>query len=63
VKIENLEKRSGFTDASITKRIQETEERISGAEDSIGIMDTTIKENAKIKKMLTHLMSRKSRTQ
>jgi hypothetical protein len=29
------------------------EERISGAEDSIGNMDTTIKENAKYKKILT----------
>ena len=29
------------------------EERISGAEDSIGKMDTTIKENAKGKKILT----------
>ena len=28
-------------------------ERISGAEDSIGIKDTTIKENAKCKKILT----------
>jgi hypothetical protein len=29
------------------------EERISGAEDSIGNMDTTIKENTKCKKILT----------
>jgi hypothetical protein len=29
------------------------EDRISGAEDSIGNMDTTIKENAKCKKILT----------
>ena len=29
------------------------EERISGAEDSIGNMGTTIKENAKCKKILT----------
>jgi hypothetical protein len=34
---------------NITKRIQEMKERISGAEDSIGNMDTTIKENAKCK--------------
>jgi chromosome segregation ATPase len=38
---------------SISKSIQEMEERISGAEDSIGSMDTTIKENAKCKKILT----------
>jgi prefoldin subunit 5 len=33
--IENLGKKSGTIDASITNRIQEMEERISGAEDSI----------------------------
>jgi hypothetical protein len=37
----------------ITKRIQEMEERISGAEDSIENMDTTIKENEKCKKTLS----------
>jgi hypothetical protein len=40
-------------DASISSRIQEMEEKISGTEDSIGNMDTTIKENAKCKKILT----------
>ena len=53
LKIENLEKKSGAKDASITNRIQETEERISGAEDSIENMETTIKENEKCKKILT----------
>jgi cell division protein FtsL len=38
---------------SISNRIQEIEERISGAEDSIGNMDTTIKENTKCKKIRT----------
>jgi chromosome segregation ATPase len=38
---------------SITNRIQEIEERISGAEDSIENIDTTINENAKCKKILT----------
>ena len=33
LEIENLGKRSGGIDASITNRIQEIEERISGAED------------------------------
>jgi hypothetical protein len=33
--------------------MQEVEERISGAEDSIENMDTTIKENAKCRKLLT----------
>ena len=45
--VENLGKKSGAIDASITSRIQEIEERISDAEDSIENMDTTIKENAK----------------
>ena len=50
---EILGKKSGTIDASINNRIQEMEERISGAEDSIGNMDTAIKENAKCKKILT----------
>jgi hypothetical protein len=51
--IETLEKKSRTIDASISNRIQEMEERISGAEDSIENLDTTIKENAKCKKLLT----------
>jgi chromosome segregation ATPase len=38
---------------SISNRIKEMEERISGAEDSIGNMDTAIKENTKCKKILS----------
>ena len=38
---------------SIIKRIQEIEERISDAEDSIGNMNTTIKVNGKCKKIPT----------
>jgi hypothetical protein len=38
---------------SIRNRIKAVEERTSGAEDSIGNMNTTIKENAKCKKILT----------
>ena len=53
LEIETLGKKSGTIDASISNRIQEMEERISGAEDSIGNMDTTIKENAKCKNLLT----------
>ena len=53
LEIENLGKRSGVIDASITNRIQEIEERISGAEDTIENIDTTVKENAKCKKILT----------
>jgi DNA repair exonuclease SbcCD ATPase subunit len=52
LEIENLGKRSGAIDASITNRIQEMEDRISGAEDTIENIDT-IKENAKCKMSLT----------
>ena len=62
LEIETLGKKSGTIDASISNRIQEMEERISGAEDSIENISTTIKENAKCKKILTQT-SRKSRTQ
>ena len=48
--MENLGKRPGVIDTSITNRIQEIEERISGAEDTIENIDTTVKENAKCKK-------------
>ena len=47
LEIENLGKRSGIIDTSITNRIQEIEERISCAEHTIENIDTTIKENAK----------------
>ena len=43
LEIENLGKRSGDIDASITNRIQEIEERISGIEDTIEDIDTTVK--------------------
>ena len=42
--------KSGMIDASISNRIQEIEERISGAEDTIENIDTTFRENAKCKK-------------
>ena len=51
--IENLGKRSGVIDASLTNRTQEIEERISGAEDTIENIDTTVRDNAKCKKLLT----------
>jgi predicted nucleic acid-binding Zn-ribbon protein len=41
LEIENLGKTSGIIDVSITNRIQEIEERISGAEDTIENIDTT----------------------
>jgi predicted nucleic acid-binding Zn-ribbon protein len=49
LEMENLGKRSGVPDASIKNRIQETEERISGIEDTIENIDTTVKENTKCK--------------
>jgi hypothetical protein len=53
LEIETLGKKSGTIDASISNWIQEMEERITGPEDSIENMDTTIKENAKCKNILT----------
>ena len=53
LEIETLRKKSGTIDASIRNRIQKMEERISGAEDSIENICTTIKENAECKKILT----------
>jgi predicted nucleic acid-binding Zn-ribbon protein len=47
VELENPGKRSGVIDACITNRIQEIEEKISGAEDTIENIDTIVKENAK----------------
>jgi hypothetical protein len=49
LELENLGKRSGVTDASISNRIQEIEERISGAEDTIENTDTTVKKMQKTK--------------
>ena len=49
LEIENLGKKSGAIDANINHRIQEIEERISDAEDTIEIIDSTVKkmQNAK----------------
>ena len=49
LEIETLGKKSGITDVSISNRIPEMEERISGAEDNIENNNTTVKENAKCK--------------
>ena len=50
--IETLVKKSGKIDVSISNRIQEMEERILGAEDSIENIEKK-KENEKCKKILT----------
>jgi hypothetical protein len=68
LELETLGKKSGNIDASISNRIQEMKKRISGAEDYIENICTTIKENAKCKKILTqniwkHHLIVKSRTQ
>jgi hypothetical protein len=51
--MENLGKRSGVKGGSITNRIQEIKERISGAEYIIENVDTIVKENSKCKNILT----------
>jgi chromosome segregation ATPase len=53
LEIDTLGNKSGTIDASISNRIQEMEERISGAEDSIKNISKTIKENTKRKRILT----------
>jgi chromosome segregation ATPase len=50
---ENLGKRTETIDTSIINRIQEMEQKISGIEDTIKEIDTSIKENAKSEKFLT----------
>jgi predicted nucleic acid-binding Zn-ribbon protein len=62
LEIENLGKKSGTIDSSVSNRIQEMEEGISGAEDSIDNIGTKIKENAKCKQIMSKHPG-KSRTQ
>ncbi|KAL6080965.1 hypothetical protein STEG23_016230 [Scotinomys teguina] len=53
LEIENLTKQTGTTDTSITNRMQEIEQRISDAEDTIEKIDSSVKENTKAKKVIT----------
>ena len=53
MEVEKLRKKSVTIDANINNRIQEIEERILDAEDTIETMDSTVKENAKCKKLVT----------
>jgi hypothetical protein len=53
LEIETIGKKSGTIEESITNKIGEMEVRILGADDYIENMGTTIKENAKCKKILT----------
>jgi hypothetical protein len=50
---ENLGKRTGKTDISITNRIQDMEERISGTKHKIEEINITDKEKVKSKNFLT----------
>ena len=50
--MENLGKQTGTTKTSITNRIQEIEERISGTEDTIEEIDTLVKEKKQIQQIL-----------
>jgi restriction endonuclease len=54
--MENLGKRTGTIDASITNRTQDMQERISGIEDMIAEIDPSVKENVKPKMFLTQNM-------
>ena len=49
LEMENLGKRSGIIDVRITNRIQEIKEQISGVEDIVEKIATTVKENSKHK--------------
>jgi septation ring formation regulator EzrA len=53
LEIENLGKRSGSQMQASPNRIQEIEEGISGIEDTLEDIYTTVKENTKSKKLLT----------
>jgi hypothetical protein len=49
LEMENPIKKSGASNASIMNRIQEREEKISGIEDTIEDIDSSLKENKSIK--------------
>jgi predicted nucleic acid-binding Zn-ribbon protein len=51
--MKNLGKRTQATDANITNKIHETKEQISGSEDTIEEIDTSVKENVKFKAFLS----------
>ena len=53
LEMENLGKRMGTTETSTTNRIQEMDKKISGVEDTIEKIDSSVKENGKSNKFLT----------
>jgi predicted nucleic acid-binding Zn-ribbon protein len=52
LELENLGKKLRIIGGTITNRIQEIEERISDAEETIENIDTIVKEHSKCKKLL-----------
>ena len=60
--MENLGKRRGTTDASITNRVQKMDEKISSDKYMMEEIDTLVKENVKSKELMAKI-SRKSETQ
>jgi hypothetical protein len=52
LEMENLGRRTGITDVSITNRIQEMEEKMLVREDIIEEIYTTVKENVKLKQFM-----------
>ena len=59
--MKNAETWKGTTEASFTNRIREIEERMSGIKDVLEEMDTSVKENVRLKNFWNKT-SRKSRT-
>lgn len=53
MELENIGKRTRTADKRNTKRIQETEDRISTVEDGVEVINTAVRENVKTKKFLT----------
>ena len=53
LEIVNLGKMLGITNVSITNKMQKAEETISGVEDTLENIGTTVKENSRHKKLLT----------
>ena len=52
MEMENLGKQTGTTDTSITNRLQEMEERISGVEDMVEETESSVNESVKPRKFL-----------
>jgi hypothetical protein len=50
LEMENLGKRTGITDVSITNRIQEIKNKVTGVKDTLEDIDMAVKEIQNIKK-------------